>query len=150
MGELIDGQWCRTTPEATLPGGAFQRKPSIFRSWITPDGAPIDGTRGFPAKAGRYHLYVSLACPWAHSVQRRRQPLRMERRLKASRERGSALEALGDVPRIAIWAIVLAAGDQVPGPHRPVDQVVVLALLLPVQLRPRIAMREMQPALFGR
>ena len=41
--------------------GEFKRKPSTFRDWITKDGSS-----GFPAEAGRYHLYVSLACPWAH------------------------------------------------------------------------------------
>ena len=41
--------------------GEFKRKPSAFRNWITKDGSS-----GFPAEAGRYHLYVSYACPWAH------------------------------------------------------------------------------------
>ena len=41
--------------------GEFKRKPSTFRNWITKDGSS-----GFPAEAGRYHLYVSYACPWAH------------------------------------------------------------------------------------
>jgi putative glutathione S-transferase len=66
MGELIDGHWCRTTPETATSAAAFLRRPSIFRSWVTADGAPIDGTRSFSAQAGRSHLYVSLACPWAH------------------------------------------------------------------------------------
>jgi putative glutathione S-transferase len=47
--------------------GRFQRKPSPYRSWITPDGAPgPSGEGGFRAEPGRYHLYVSYACPWAH------------------------------------------------------------------------------------
>jgi len=50
----------------TTPG-SFIRSASAFRNWITPDGAPgPSGEGGFPAEAGRYHLYVSLACPWAH------------------------------------------------------------------------------------
>lgn len=50
----------------TTPG-SFIRSASKFRNWITPDGAPgPSGEGGFPAEAGRYHLYVSLACPWAH------------------------------------------------------------------------------------
>lgn len=50
----------------TTPG-SFIRSASRFRNWITPDGAPgVSGEAGFPAEAGRYHLYVSLACPWAH------------------------------------------------------------------------------------
>ena len=48
-------------------GGEFVRTDAQFRNWITPDGAPgPSGEGGFPARAGRYHLYVSLACPWAH------------------------------------------------------------------------------------
>ncbi|WP_024513248.1 glutathione S-transferase family protein [Bradyrhizobium sp. ARR65] len=66
MGELIDGRWRPTTPEASLLSGTVERKRSIFRSWLTADGAPVDGKPSFPAWAGRYHLYVSLACPWAH------------------------------------------------------------------------------------
>jgi putative glutathione S-transferase len=47
--------------------GSFQRKPSTYRSWITPDGAPgPSGEGGFRAEPGRYHLYISYACPWAH------------------------------------------------------------------------------------
>jgi len=50
----------------TTPG-SFIRSASKFRNWITPDGAPgLSGEGGFAAEAGRYHLYVSLACPWAH------------------------------------------------------------------------------------
>ncbi len=41
--------------------GEFVRKAASFRSWIT-----RDGSSGFPAESGRYHLYVSYACPWAH------------------------------------------------------------------------------------
>ncbi|MEN8130589.1 MAG: glutathione S-transferase family protein [Pseudomonadota bacterium] len=52
-------------PSAT--NGAFKRKESQFRNWITIDGEPgPSGTGGFPAAQGRYHLYVSYACPWAH------------------------------------------------------------------------------------
>ena len=47
--------------------GHFVRKPSAYRSWVTPDGAPgPSGEGGFAAEPGRYHLYVSYACPWAH------------------------------------------------------------------------------------
>ena len=47
--------------------GSFERKPSVYRSWITRDGAPgPTGEGGFRAEPGRYHLYVSYACPWAH------------------------------------------------------------------------------------
>lgn len=48
-------------PDEHTPHGAFKRQPDAFRAWVTPDG-----TSEYPAAAGRYHLYVSLACPWAH------------------------------------------------------------------------------------
>lgn len=66
MGSLIEGKWSQTgLPTAT--DGSFVRKASSFRNWITPDGSPgPTGKGGFAAESGRYHLYVSLACPWAH------------------------------------------------------------------------------------
>jgi putative glutathione S-transferase len=52
---------------SSIKDGEYQRKESQFRNWITADGsAGITGRGGFIAEAGRYHLYVSLACPWAH------------------------------------------------------------------------------------
>ncbi|TRX54570.1 glutathione S-transferase family protein [Thalassomonas sp. M1454] len=52
---------------SSIKDGEYKRKESQFRNWITPDGsAGISGRGGFEAEAGRYHLYVSLACPWAH------------------------------------------------------------------------------------
>lgn len=61
MGELIDGRWQRGGVEKMTSGGALKRRPSIYRNWIsTKAGAP------FEPEKGRYHLYVSLACPWAH------------------------------------------------------------------------------------
>ncbi|WNC67010.1 glutathione S-transferase family protein [Thalassotalea nanhaiensis] len=52
---------------SSIKDGEYQRKESQFRNWITPDGsAGISGSGGFQAEADRYHLYVSLACPWAH------------------------------------------------------------------------------------
>ncbi|WP_273522734.1 glutathione S-transferase family protein [Rhodosalinus sediminis] len=67
MGLLIDGEWRDRALVSTSDDGAFQRAESVFRDWVTPDGAPGPaGAGGFPAASGRYHLYVSLACPWAH------------------------------------------------------------------------------------
>ena len=67
MGKLIDGKWSTQGYDTSSTGGAFRRSEASFRNWITPDGAPgPSGTGGFPAEAGRYHLYVSYACPWAH------------------------------------------------------------------------------------
>lgn len=52
---------------SSIKNGEYQRKESQFRNWITPDGsAGISGSGGFKAEADRYHLFVSLACPWAH------------------------------------------------------------------------------------
>jgi putative glutathione S-transferase len=66
MGELIGGIWHRSGVDAVLSEGALRRPPSIFRNWIAPEASSPPGSRVFEAEAGRYHLYVSLACPWAH------------------------------------------------------------------------------------
>ena len=67
MGLLIDGEWHDQWYDTKSTGGRFERKASSFRNWVTADGRPgPTGTGGFRAEAGRYHLYVSLACPWAH------------------------------------------------------------------------------------
>lgn len=67
MGLLVDGQWHDKWYDTESTGGRFVRKDSQFRNWVTKDGsAGPTGDSGFKAEAGRYHLYVSLACPWAH------------------------------------------------------------------------------------
>ena len=67
MGLLQDGKWVDQWYDTSSTGGRFVRKLPQFRSWITPDGAAgPSGDGGFKAESGRYHLYVSLACPWAH------------------------------------------------------------------------------------
>ncbi len=67
MGLLIDGEWHDKWYDTKESDGAFKRQESNFRSWVTPDGgAGSSGKAGFKAEAGRYHLYVSHACPWAH------------------------------------------------------------------------------------
>ena len=69
MGLLIDGQWHDQWYDTEATGGRFVRSDAGFRHWITPDGqAGPSGDAGFRAEAGRYHLYVSLACPWASRV----------------------------------------------------------------------------------
>jgi putative glutathione S-transferase len=66
MGLMINGTWHEHAPE-TNKDGFFERGETAFRNWITPDGRPgPTGQDGFRAMTGRYHLYVSLACPWAH------------------------------------------------------------------------------------
>lgn len=67
MGLLVDGIWHDSWYDTKKSGGRFERSKSQFRDWVTRDGAPAeDRERGFKAEPGRYHLYVSLACPWAH------------------------------------------------------------------------------------
>jgi putative glutathione S-transferase len=66
MGELIDGTWYRTGVDAVLTEGQLRRPASVFRDWVTADGLTPAGLRAFKAESGRYQLYVSLACPWAH------------------------------------------------------------------------------------
>jgi len=67
MGLLIDGEWHDKWYDTKKSGGRFERQASKFRNWVTADGSPgPSGEGGFKAEPGRYHLYVSYACPWAH------------------------------------------------------------------------------------
>ncbi|MGH7961547.1 MAG: glutathione S-transferase family protein, partial [Candidatus Binatia bacterium] len=61
MGVLIDGGWHQEENDAKKTNGRYVRPDSQFRHCIT-----ADGSSGFPATAGRYHLYIAVACPWAH------------------------------------------------------------------------------------
>ncbi len=66
MGRLVDGVWQDVWYETRETAGRFERAASRFRDWVTTDGTPAPGReRGFKAEPGRYHLYVSWACPWA-------------------------------------------------------------------------------------
>ncbi|HXZ02584.1 MAG TPA: glutathione S-transferase family protein [Stellaceae bacterium] len=64
MGILIDGQWRDDWYYTERTGGAFERPVTTFRRWVT-----ADGSSGFPAAAGRYHLFLAVACPWCHRTQ---------------------------------------------------------------------------------
>ncbi|WEX76540.1 glutathione S-transferase family protein [Sinorhizobium numidicum] len=67
MGRLVDGVWQDVWYDTVETNGRFKRSVSQFRNWVTADGSPgPSGEGGFKAEANRYHLYVSLACPWAH------------------------------------------------------------------------------------
>ncbi|MGC7403591.1 glutathione S-transferase family protein [Pandoraea pneumonica] len=74
MGLLVDGKWHTDWYDTRATGGRFERRPTTFRHWVTADGTPgpsaeghNDSERiGFKAERGRYVLYVSYACPWAH------------------------------------------------------------------------------------
>jgi putative glutathione S-transferase len=78
MGLLIDGEW-RSAPPATGDASEFVRQASTFRHQIT-----ADGSSGFKAEAGRYHLYVSRACPWCHRTMIYRVLKRLENIISAS------------------------------------------------------------------
>ena len=73
MGVLVEGQWRDTWYETGKTGGAFERPNTQFRRWITGDGSS-----GFPAAAGRYHLFLALACPWCHRTLLMRLMKRLE------------------------------------------------------------------------
>lgn len=67
MGLLVDGKWHDQWYDTKKSAGRFVRSDAQFRNWVTADGrAGPSGAGGFKAEAGRYHLYVSLACPWAN------------------------------------------------------------------------------------
>jgi putative glutathione S-transferase len=67
VGLLVDGKWQDQWYDTAQSNGRFVRRDSAFRNWVTADGSPgPSGRGGFRAEAGRYHLYVSYACPWAH------------------------------------------------------------------------------------
>lgn len=67
MGQLIDGVWSTDWYDTKSSGGKFVRSTAAYRNWITANGsAGPSGVGGFEAESGRYHLYVSHACPWAH------------------------------------------------------------------------------------
>ena len=66
MGFLLDGQWHDRPMDAAGEDGRFMRRDAQFRNWVTADGSPgPSGEGGFRAEPGRFHLYVSYACPWA-------------------------------------------------------------------------------------
>ena len=102
MGMLIDGEWIDDDAKYRNPeGGAFVRAESVFRSWIT-----ADGSSGFQAEPGRYHLFLAPNCPWAHRTQ-------IVRYLKGLEDAISI--TLSDLPRKRSWAYTEGIGrDLVP------------------------------------
>ena len=84
MGLLVDGAW-QDVDMRTREDGHFVRRPTSFHNYVTADGSPgPTGTGGFPAEAGRYHLYVSLACPWAHRTLILRKLKKLEHAISVS------------------------------------------------------------------
>ena len=86
MGLLVDGVWRDDSFDtARMKDGRFNRPTTKFRNWITPDGsAGPSGEGGFEAETGRYHLYISLACPWAHRTVIFRQLKKIENAVSMS------------------------------------------------------------------
>ena len=82
MNQLVDGEWRTDTYETTDDDGAFQRQETTFRDWIAgsdvPDHVDAEPNDRFQPEAGRYHLYVSYACPWAHRTLLARSLLGLE------------------------------------------------------------------------
>jgi glutathionyl-hydroquinone reductase len=108
MGKLVDGRWTNEWYDTKSTRGRFVRKESSFRDWIRADGS----TR-FQPEAGRYHLYVSLACPWAHRTLIVRKQKRLEAAISVSvvhpfmGEQGWSFENPDETPG--------CVGDQVNG-----------------------------------
>lgn len=85
MGLLVEGQWRDKWYDTDESGGAFERESAQLRNWVTADGAAgPTGDSGFKAESGRYHLYVCLACPWAHRTLIFRQLKQLESHISVS------------------------------------------------------------------
>ncbi|PKF49847.1 glutathione S-transferase family protein [Enterovibrio nigricans] len=85
MGKLVDGVWHDVWYDTKSSNGKFVREDAGFRSWVTASGeAGPTGVGGFKAESGRYHLYVSLACPWAHRTLIFRKLKRLESHISVS------------------------------------------------------------------
>lgn len=85
MGMLVDGVWRDVWYDTAASGGRFVRTEAQFRNWVTADGSPgPTGSGGFKAEPGRYHLYISLACPWAHRTLIYRALFKLERMIGVS------------------------------------------------------------------
>ncbi len=97
MGMVVDGKWIDDDAKYRNPeGGAFVRPESIFRNWVT-----ADGSSGFKAEPGRYHLFLAPNCPWAHRTQ-------LFRRLKGLED--IITITLSDIPRTRSWAYTEGIG----------------------------------------
>ncbi|MEC7490995.1 MAG: glutathione S-transferase family protein [Pseudomonadota bacterium] len=102
MGMVIDGEWIEDDTKYRNPaGGAFVRPESVWREKIS-----ADGSSGFKAEPGRFHLFLAPSCPWAHRTQ-------IVRRLKGLEDIISV--TLSDLPRIRSWAYSQGIDDIQPG-----------------------------------
>ena len=143
MGLLIDGVWKDQWYDTKDSGGEFVRGESVFRNWVTPDGAPgPSGEAGFRAEPGRYHLYVSLACPWAHRTLIFRKLKRLESIISVS----VVDPFMGDNG----WAFAAPDGSLSPGSTR--DDLLGSHYLYEIYLRanPRFSGRVTVPVLWDK
>ncbi len=108
MGLMIDGEWHSDDDIASDARGHFMREASKFRHWVTADGSPgPSGDGGFRAEPGRYHLFVSPSCPWAHRTIIMRKLKKLEHVVSMS---------IADRPKIEGWAYAKAIDDLEPCP----------------------------------
>jgi putative glutathione S-transferase len=106
MGFMIDGKWRNDDQIPTDTRGAFVRADSQFRHWITADGRPgALGKGGFNAEPGRYHLFVSANCPWAHRAIIFRKLKKLE---------GMVSMSMADRPKTEGWAYAEVIDDFQP------------------------------------
>jgi len=105
---MIDGEWHSDDDIASDARGHFMREASKFRHWVTADGSPgPSGDGGFRAEPGRYHLFVSPSCPWAHRTIIMRKLKKLEHVVSMS---------IADRPKIEGWAYAKAIDDLEPCP----------------------------------
>ncbi|MCC4635231.1 glutathione S-transferase family protein [Xanthomonas dyei] len=138
MGLLVDGKWQDRWYDTDKSDGRFERSQAQFCNWVTRDGAAgPHGDGGFQAAAGRYHLYVSLACPWAHRAL-------IFRRLKG-------LEPLIDVS-VVNWLMRDQGWTFDPGPGVVADPIHHATRLYEVYLKadPHYSGRVTVPVLWDR
>jgi putative glutathione S-transferase len=108
MGLLVDGEWHDSWYDTSKTDGHFVRTNAAFRNWVTPTGEPgPSGSGGFKAEPGRYHLYVSLACPWAHRTLIFRKLKRLEQVISTS--------VVDPVMGSNGWAFMAPDGSLYPG-----------------------------------
>jgi len=107
MGHMIDGKWINDDRIPADARGHFMRADSQFRHWITADGSPgPSGQGGFKAEPGRYHLFVSPSCPWAHRTMIMRKLQNLE---------GVVSMSNADRPKTEGWSYSEAVDDFAPG-----------------------------------
>lgn len=106
MGQLENGKWTNEDIRPSDARGAFLRPSSTFRNWITADGAAgSTGEGGFPAEAGRYHLFIASNCPWAHRTA-------IFRKLKGLD--GLISVSLADAPKAEGWSYTAGLDEMRP------------------------------------